>query len=46
MLVTNGTVFRNVAEKQLPYYQAKGYTEVKAKAKTSTKPKTDEKGKE
>ena len=38
MLVTNGEVFRNIAESQFHEYKAKGYKEVEAKAKTS-KPK-------
>lgn len=39
MLVTNGIITRNISDKQLPEYAAKGYKEVKAKAKTSETPK-------
>ena len=38
MLITNGKVSRNIAAHQFHEYAAKGYTEVKAEAKTS-KPK-------
>lgn len=36
MIVSNGVITRNIAEKQLPEYKAKGYKEVVAKAATST----------
>lgn len=42
MLISNGITTRNIAEKQLPEYIAKGYKEVVAKAATST-PKTAKK---
>ena len=42
MLISNGIVTRNIAEKQLPEYKAKGYKEVVKKA-TSTPQKTAKK---
>lgn len=41
MLITNGIKTRNIPDKKLPEYVAKGYTEVK----TLEKPKTPKKGK-
>lgn len=35
MLISNGVITRNIAEKQLPEYQAKGYEVVKT---TTSKP--------
>lgn len=46
MLVTNGNITRCIADHQLPYYQSRGYAEVKVKAETPAKPKTAKKGKE
>ena len=43
MLISNGITTRNIAEKQLPEYKAKGYKEVVAKAATSTPVKTAKK---
>lgn len=43
MLISNGVITRNIAEKQLPEYKAKGYKEVVAKAATSTPTKTAKK---
>lgn len=37
MLISNGIITRDIAEKQLPEYKAKGYEVVKAAASTSTK---------
>ncbi len=45
MLVTNGSVTRNITEKQLPEYVAKGYGEVEKKTTPGT-PKAPKKGKE
>ena len=41
MFITNGTVTRNIDEKRLPEYAAKGYKEVKPeeKPKPAEKPK-------
>lgn len=44
MLISNGITTRNIAEKQLPEYKAKGYKEVVVKAATSTPAKTAKKG--
>lgn len=38
MLVSNGITTRNIAEKQLPEYKAKGYKEVVAKSATTSSP--------
>ena len=35
MIVSNGVITRNITEKQLPEYKAKGYKEVVVKAATS-----------
>lgn len=43
MLISNGITTRNISEKQLPEYEAKGYKEVVAKAATSTPTKTAKK---
>ena len=43
MLISNGVTTRNIAEKQLPEYKAKGY-EVVTQAATSTPKKTVKKG--
>ena len=46
MLISNGITTRNIAEKQLPEYKAKGYKEVKevvVKAATSAPAKTAKK---
>lgn len=43
MLISNGITTRNIAEKQLPEYKAKGYKEVVAKVTTSTPTKTAKK---
>lgn len=37
MLITNGHITRNIAAEQLPEYEAKGYTVVKATAKPTPK---------
>ena len=37
MLISNGVITRNIAEKQLPEYKAKGYEVVKAATSTPTK---------
>jgi hypothetical protein len=42
MLISNGIVTRNIAEKQLPEYKAKGYKEV-VKAATSAPTKAPKK---
>lgn len=42
MLISNGITTRNINEKQLPEYKAKGYKEV-VKAATSTPTKTAKK---
>lgn len=39
MLVSNGITTRNIAEKQLPEYKAKGYKEVVNTAASSSSPK-------
>lgn len=36
MLISNGTITRNISEKQLPEYKAKGYEVVEV---TTSKPK-------
>ena len=38
MLITNGSITRNIAVSQMPEYAAKGYKEVKAEPKLSEKP--------
>ena len=43
MLISNGIVTRNIAEKQLPEYTAKGYKEVAIKSATSAPTKTAKK---
>ena len=43
MLISNGITTRNIAEKQLPEYKAKGYKEVVVKAATSVPTKTAKK---
>jgi hypothetical protein len=43
MLISNGITTRNIAEKQLPEYKAKGYKEVVTKAATSTPTKPPKK---
>lgn len=42
MLITNGIITRNINEKKLPEYTAKGYTEVK---QTTENPKVGKTGK-
>jgi hypothetical protein len=42
MIVSNGLITRNISEKQLPEYKAKGYKEV-VKAATSTPSKSAKK---
>lgn len=42
MLISNGVITRNIAEKQLPEYTAKGYEVVKA-ATSPPKKKTGDK---
>lgn len=42
MIVSNGVITRNIAEKQLPEYKAKGYKEVVEK--TASKPSKAKKG--
>ena len=44
MIISNGVITRNIAEKQLPEYKARGYKEVVVKAATSTPKKTAKKG--
>lgn len=44
MIVSNGVITRNIAEKQLPEYKARGYKEVVVKNTTTSKPKTAKKG--
>lgn len=44
MIVSNGVITRNIAEKQLPEYKAKGYKEVVAKSATASKPVKAKKG--
>lgn len=44
MLISNGIITRNIAEKQLPEYKAKGYEVVTTKAATSTPTKQPKKG--
>ena len=39
MLISNGITTRNIAEKQLPEYTAKGYKEVAKKAASSSSSK-------
>ena len=36
MLITNGTITRNIPAERLPEYVAKGYTEVKAPEEKKT----------
>ena len=43
MLISNGITTRNIAEKQLPEYKAKGYKEVVVKAATSAPTKAAKK---
>lgn len=38
MLISNGITTRNIAEKQLPEYMAKGYEVVKSATSTPKKP--------
>jgi hypothetical protein len=38
MLISNGFITRNIAEKQLPEYMAKGYEVVKEATSTPKKP--------
>lgn len=38
MLISNGIITRNITEKQLPEYTAKGYEVVKSATSTPTKP--------
>lgn len=48
MLITNGSITRNIAVSQLPEYKAKGYTEVKPVVTNNeppAKPKAPQKGK-
>ena len=44
MIVSNGVITRNIAEKQLPEYKAKGYKEVVANSATTSKPLKAKKG--
>lgn len=44
MLITNGIVTRNIADKRFPQYEAKGYKEVKPEDKPEDKPKGKNKG--
>lgn len=43
MLISNGITTRNIAEKQLPEYKAKGFKEVVVTAATSTPKKPPKK---
>ncbi len=43
MLISNGITTRNIAEKQLPEYKAKGYEVVKQAASSSSPSKTAKK---
>ena len=43
MIVSNGVIKRNIAEKQLPEYMARGYKEVVTKTTTSPPSKTAKK---
>ena len=43
MLISNGITTRNIAEKQLPEYKARGFKEVVTKAATSAPTKTAKK---
>ena len=38
MLISNGVITRNIAERQLPEYKAKGYEVVKAATSAPAKP--------
>lgn len=38
MIVSNGLITRNISEKQLPEYKAKGYKEVVVKNATTSAP--------
>lgn len=44
MIVSNGVITRNIAEKQLPEYKAKGYKEVVVNSATTSKPLKAKKG--
>lgn len=46
MLITNGIVTRNIADKRFPQYEAKGYKEVKPEDKPKGKNKGEDKPKE
>lgn len=46
MLISNGKTTRNIADKQLPEYKAKGYAEVVVKSATPAPKKPTKKGDE
>ncbi len=41
MLITNGQVTRNIADKRFPQYEAKGYKKVEEKPKDEGKKKSE-----